>query len=153
MKRSLTLALTVGLLFGAMTATPARAHHGRAHDWMADKCRYGEIDPGRQSQREMALTISCAVRKWPVPGGVSMAMMVASHESGLNATAKNGSSGACGIYQHIQSYWPGRQNAADRPWFPIGESCTNGRANIIVSIKIAHVIGWEAHWCRWTTYC
>lgn len=151
MRRTILAAAVAACM--AVGVAPAAAHHGGQHEYMERRCRYGELDPGVQTQREMRATIECAVRRWPVPGGLSMALLVASHESGLQADAYNSSSGACGIYQHLIRYWPGRQDQADRPWMPIGESCKNGRANIIVSIRIAHRLGWESNWCRWASYC
>ena len=86
--------------------------------------------------------IRCAARRWGSPGGADKALDIARCESGFNTDAYN-PGGYAGVYQHAVRYWPER---------PIGEvpdrSIYNGRANIIVSIRMANSAdGWHIWGC------
>jgi hypothetical protein len=86
--------------------------------------------------------IRCAERRWPVPGGPSVALYVADRESNFEHDAYNAFSGASGVYQHLVRYWPGRAGAYGfRGW-----SAFNARANIIVTIRMVHRLG---SWSPW----
>lgn len=88
-------------------------------------------------------TIWCAVHKWSVEGGPRKAVLIARRESGLNPKAYNptGCSGyGCkGVFQQSMRYWDGR-------WRSWGKDTRNNafnmRANVIVSIRMAHIEGW-----------
>jgi hypothetical protein len=86
--------------------------------------------------------IACAARRWKVKGGPDKALSVAKCESHFRADAYN-SAGYLGIFQQARRYWPDR---ADRWGFP-DRSAFNGRANIIVSVRMAHASGWGAWGC------
>ena len=86
----------------------------------------------RDSKHEVKGLIRCAARHWGSPGGGNKALDVARCESGFQTDAYN-PSGYAGVYQHAVYYWPDR---ADRWGFP-DRSAFNGRANIIVSIRMA----------------
>jgi hypothetical protein len=95
-----------------------------------------------RSTRQVKLLIGCAARRWEVPGGPAKALDVARCESGYQPDAYN-PGGFAGVYQHPVRYWRLRAN---RYGFP-GRSVFNGRANIIVAIRLAH----SAHsWSDWS---
>jgi hypothetical protein len=111
--------------------------------WDRDKyCRYQSLERGNWTNREVRLTIECAVMHWPT--SLATALYVANRESNFRHTARNTSSGACGIYQHIPRYWYGRVfNFVDHhPRWRVKASCFNARTNILVSINMAHHHGW-----------
>ena len=99
--------------------------------------------------RRVQNLIRCAVRVWSVSGGVEKALAVADCESHFWPWATNGSSK--GVYQHIETYWIGRVRAYLRPgWFwqlrdddlSTWPGIFQARANVLVSIRMAHVGGW-----------
>ena len=97
----------------------------------------------KESRREVKRLIRCAARRWGSPGGADKALDVARCESGLSTDAFN-PGGYAGIYQHAIRYWPER---ADRWGFP-DRSIYNGRANVIVSIRMANAAdGWRIWGC------
>lgn len=142
MLRRILIGCTVAVITVAMFAPMAQAHRA---DWRWRHCRFESRDgqPG-YTIPEVKLTIRCAVERMPVSGGVSYAMYIAHRESGFHPYALNASSQACGIYQHIQSYWPGRESGFDRshPNFRLSDRCTDARINILTSIWMAHRGGW-----------
>jgi len=80
--------------------------------------------------------IHCAAHRWRVPGGSRKAISVARCESGFRPRAY--SAGNAGVFQQRTIYWPGRaRRFGFRGW-----SVYNGRANVIVSIRMAHATGW-----------
>jgi len=84
--------------------------------------------------------IKCAAARWDSSGGPARAVAVARCESDLRPHAFN-SRGYAGLFQQAIRYWPGR---ADR-WGQPDRSVFNGRANIIVSIRMAAAAGsWNA---------
>ena len=86
--------------------------------------------------------IRCAARRWNSPGTPMQAIRVARCESNLNPHAYD-SGGYAGLFQQASQYWPGR---ADR-WGQEGRSVFNARANVIVSIRMAHAFG---SWGAWS---
>jgi hypothetical protein len=101
-------------------------------------CRIDWRDGARQVRR----LIRCAARTWHVPGGPDKALAVARCESGYDPSAYN-PAGYLGVFQQARVYWPGR---ADRYGFD-GRSAFNGRANVVVSIRMAHSGGWDPWGC------
>lgn len=97
----------------------------------------------KESKREVKRLIRCAARRWGSPGGADKALDIARCESGFNTGAYN-PGGYAGVYQHAVRYWPER---ADRWGFP-DRSVYNGRANIIVSVRMARSAdGWHIWGC------
>ena len=93
-------------------------------------------------------TIWCATHQWPVPGGAPKAVRVARCESGLNPNAYYANNG--GVFQQNLTYWPGRQDGYQRatgPRWSVVESVYNARANVLVSIRMAHFGGWGPWSC------
>jgi hypothetical protein len=85
--------------------------------------------------------IKCAARRWDSPGTPERAIAVARCESNLRPEAYN-AGGYAGLFQQATRYWPGR---ADR-WGQPDRSVFNGRANIIVSVRMAAATG---SWSAW----
>lgn len=125
----LTLSLALGLTVSSWTGQ-AEAKN--------PECRFG------LGHRAMRQTIWCVSHKLRTSGAFRRtALYVADRESGFYAGATNSSSGACGIYQHLPSYWPGRYRAYSAPrWGSMGPSCYNGRTNVIVGLTMAKRGGW-----------
>jgi len=117
-------------------------------NWRMQQCRYRHLEDGwGWSYREVALTIGCAVKHWPVFGGVDKAMSVATCESGLNELAYN-SGGYAGVYQHAISAWPYRFTNLAPPWWRLRPSVFNARSNVVIAIRYAARYGWQAWSCQ-----
>ncbi len=135
-RRSLcSAALALALLLAAPAAPATAAARRSTVAWSL--CR---ID-WRDGTLEVKRLIRCATRKWRVPGGAPKALAVARCESGFDPGAYG--SGNAGVFQQAVPYWSGR---AKEYGFP-GWSVYNGRANVIVSIRMAHRSGWDAWTC------
>lgn len=94
----------------------------------------------REGTWHLKQLIKCAARRWDSPGAPDKAIAVARCESNLQPKAYN-PNGYAGLYQQATEYWPDR---ADR-WGQPDRSVFNGRANIIVSIRMAASLGaWSA---------
>jgi Transglycosylase-like domain len=130
------LAIT-GMIGLVLTGTPVRAQAARSRSG-GRICRIDWKDGRHQVKR----LIRCAARRWHVPGGPHKALSVARCESGYNPSAYN-PAGYLGVFQQARAYWPGR---ADRYDFD-GRSAFNGRANVIVSVRMAHAGGWGPWGC------
>jgi hypothetical protein len=133
-------------------AATQRRDSGINAEWRQAECRFGGIDRGGWTYREVRSTIECAVAKWPVPGGLDQAVSVATCESGLRAAAYNptgcNGSGCLGVFQQHASYWEGRQDfwgpvAWDKP---VAESGFDGRANVVVSVRMVRAQGGWSGW-------
>jgi hypothetical protein len=127
---AVALLLSTLITVPALLPSPALARESRIrrsfcpHEW-------------RDGRREIKRLIRCSVRRWHVPGGAHKAIVVARRESRLRPRAYN-PAGYKGLYQQSVRYWPRRARHYGFPdW-----SAFNGRANIIVSIRMAHRGGW-----------
>jgi hypothetical protein len=89
--------------------------------------------------------IKCAASRWDSPGTPDQAVAVADCESNLNPRAYS-SSGYAGLFQQSTRYW---QVRADQ-WGQDDRSVFDGRANIIVSIRMAHASGSWSPWAGCT---
>lgn len=138
--RGASLLLGLTLVFVAAPIGPARsaaAHSGVFHGHAQRVCA---ID-WRDGPAEVERLIRCAARTWTVPGGPDYAVMVARCESRLDPRTVY--YGHHGVFQHMIEYWPARATAYGFDgWSPL-----NGRANIIVSIRMVHVGGWGPWSC------
>jgi hypothetical protein len=121
------------------------AHAG----WRAHECRYGGADGF--SAVEVEQTIYCAARHWPVPGGASYALFVASCESGSDLVDAYVGDGYAGPFQQAVAYWHGRRRSYDDAVGPALDVARAGarrpRANVLVSIRMAHRLGWSPWSC------
>lgn len=138
MKRILTLAVTIFTAALLIGVTPAHATKRPLHH----ACRF-QLSDNREgwTPLEVKRTIRCAVRRWPVPGGLSRAFYIANRESRFHQYAYN-PSGCAGVYQWARGTW-----ANVLPSFPplyrvLGHSVFNARSNVMYAIKHAHTRGW-----------
>ena len=123
----------VSLALGLTLVLPTAAH---ATTWRDNECRYQRLDGHMGwSTWEVKKTIRCATQKFSVD--TSTALYIADRESHFRASATNSYSGACGIFQNIPSYWPGRLRnfATNRPKFKVlAGSCYDARSNVLASV-------------------
>ena len=133
MRRALVAALASASLVAPASTAAAR----EAQTVPVRLCNY-DWQAGTWQIKQL---IRCAAHRWDSPGTPRQAISVARCESHLNPRADN-SSGYAGLFQQSTWYWPGR---ADR-WGQDDRSVFNGRANIIVSIRMAHALG---SWSPW----
>ena len=85
--------------------------------------------------------IKCAAGHWNSPGTPLKAIQVAHCESELEPKAYN-PNGYAGLFQQATRYWPDR---ADH-WGQPDRSVFNGRANVIVSIRMAASMNSWSDW-------
>lgn len=141
MKRAVVIGLLIAAAFGQASQASERFDR-------SDECRYATSDGRRGwSTEDVRRTIVCAVGKWSVPGGVQRAISVASCESGSDLLDRS-TDGYAGTFQQAVRYWPGRRatfnpDAWDKA---LHRSVFNPRANVVVSIRMAHGVGWERDW-------
>jgi hypothetical protein len=90
----------------------------------------------RDGRQEVMALIRCAARHFDV--SVSTALYVADRESNFQPRAFNSGSCAQGLFQHLCRYWPDR--ASDYGYR--GWSAFNGRANVMVTMKMVRRYGW-----------
>jgi hypothetical protein len=136
-RRGIAVLVLSSILLGLplLSGVPAGAHP-------KSEIRSGFCDFRWQSGRhQVKRLIKCAAHRWRVAGGPRKALSVARCESGFRPRAY--SAGNAGVFQQRVVYWPGR---AKRYGFR-GWSVYNGRANVIVSIRMAHATGWGAWSC------
>jgi len=96
----------------------------------------------QKSTYQLKRLIRCAARRWDVSGGGRKALSVARCESGFDPDAYN-PGGYAGVYQQATRYWPTRA----RTYGFRDYSVYNGRANVIVSVRMAHRGGWGPWSC------
>lgn len=139
-RRVLAAALTIAGLFASVPATAhATTAEPSARTISERICDYD----WRASRREVKRLIGCAARHWDSPGGANKALDVARCESRFQTDAYN-PSGYAGVYQQAVHYWPDRANK----WGFPDRSVYNGRANIIVSVRMANSAdGWSIWSC------
>jgi hypothetical protein len=82
------------------------------------------------------------VEKYFRPDDVPWAMRVMACESGGNPYAKNPTSSASGLFQHLARLWDGRSSAAG--WG--GADIFDGEANIAVAAWLVYEGGGKGHW-------
>jgi hypothetical protein len=86
--------------------------------------------------------IRCAVARWSVPGGEDVALCIAKRESRLLPWAESGDGLNKGLFQLHVRYWGDNYDAYARPVWQLPKRILSGRTNTIVSIRMAHSIGW-----------
>lgn len=164
---------TIAAIIVAVLASPATADLGRSLDalsdtisqaehlvdastWREQTCRFSHGDGF--STWEVRRTIDCAVDVWSVPGGLSAAVSVAQCESGADLLDRS-RDGHSGTYQQATRYWGERRSGYNRAvgsaldvmgprWDgSFDTSVFNARANVLVSIRMAHFGGWDGWGC------
>lgn len=158
MKRVLTLLLTASLLTGlpmtahaATDASPkADRWHGQCSGWWMGEYLTPAIwaqDPERgQKMVERLVICEFAIN---APGQSAYALAIADRESSFYPWSLNGSSGCAGVFQMMQSYWPGRAETYLPRWeyADPSPSVFDPRANIEVAAKM---VGPEGNWGPWS---
>lgn len=150
MKRAVTrAALAAAILAGLAGGLPSRQAEARPSQSRPGsieretECRYGTSD-GRAgySTLDVRRVIRCAVSKWSVPGGYEQAVDVASCESGSDLF-DHSTDGYAGTFQQSTRYWSGRRAQYNPPAWdkPLQRPVWNPRANVVVSIRMAHADG------------
>jgi hypothetical protein len=133
-RRRAVLAATLAL--SVFLATPAGVASASTRV-KASVCDYR----WRVGHRQVKRLIRCAAHRWRVPGGPRKALSVARCESGFDPGAYG--NGNAGVFQQNLAYWPARARAFGFP----GWSAFNGRASVIVSVRMAHRGGWGPWSC------
>lgn len=96
--------------------------------------------------RPIKRMLACAVKLWPVPGGIDKAISVVDCESKFDPFAVNESGRHIGLFQHDRRYWLARW----RRWgldLGVPQNPTNAWSSIIVSVRIINRYGWGAWSC------
>jgi len=142
-KRTLALLVTSILLL--------LPNHAAANEsWRWEQCRFKNLESGGDgwTTREIAKTVRCAARRWTVDGGVTKALDVGRCESGLDAD-EYGNPPYIGVYQFAPSTFEGAADrfAAFRHRWGIPDNPWNGRANVVLAIRVAHAGGWGPWSC------
>ena len=125
-------ALALGLL---LAAPAAMAHHAPGP---CDFHRASD-ESVRQFSRDQ---VRCAAGRWDVPGGAAVALCIARRESGLIPWAESADGMNKGLFQQHVRYWDANYDTYTRPVWRLRSTIINGRTNAIVSIRMAHSIGW-----------
>lgn len=132
-RRALGAALFTTAFLAGLPATSASASNEIPRrvcnqDWRA----------GRWQLRQL---IKCAARRWDAPGTPRKAVAVARCESHLRPRAYN-PNGYAGVFQQATRYWARRADVFGQP----DRSVFNGRANILVSVRMASAAN---SWSAW----
>jgi hypothetical protein len=141
-RRSFAAAL---MFFLIITATPAlmAADASTSTDTASRKVAREVCDyDWKRSTYQLKRLIRCAARRWRVHGGPDKAVSVARCESRFNPNAYN-PGGYAGVFQQATRYWRSRATTYGFR----DSSVYNGRANIVVSVRMAHRSGWGAWSC------
>lgn len=144
------LSLVVPADAGTSTPTKAKPYTETAHGkyvgpHLVPSCRFRYYDGDVAfSQDEVRMTIECAVRRWPVLGGIELAKCIARRESGFNWDAANPRSSASGVYQFLDGTWTSTRSrlsdvvAAQE----LEADKLNARSSVLLAIRSAHGAGW-----------
>jgi len=130
-------AATAALIATAFVTTAPAVAANAAAEVPSRICDYD----WREGTWHIRQLIKCAARHWDAPGAPDQAVDVARCESRLRPRAYN-SGGYAGLFQQATRYWPGR---ADH-WGQPDRSVYNGRANVIVSIRMAAAANSWSDW-------
>ena len=136
-RHSLRRALVAALMGASLLAAAPASSAGEAQEVPLSVCDH-DWQEGPWHVRPL---IRCAASRWGSPGGSAKAVEVAYCESELRPGAFN-PNGYAGLFQQATQHWPGRADAYGMP----DRSVFNGRANIIVSVRMARSLG---SWSAW----
>jgi hypothetical protein len=142
----------LGVMLGQMQATLAGAEALMSNEttnklrWRRTECRFQSLQRGTWTDREERATTRCAVAKW-LPGELSKVFQVMACESGMNRLARNGI--YVGLFQHIQSAFPGRVRSFEPPTWDseLSTKWENSRSQIVMSVRMARAVGWGPWTC------
>ena len=136
---ALSIAVALSIAPALLPQTPALATNVSGVSTVPDRvCDYH----WKRGPWQLKQLIRCSARRWHVAGGPDKAVAVAKCESHFNPKAYN-PGGYAGVFQQAVHYWPGRSKTFGfKHW-----SVFNGRANIMVSVRMAHRFGWGGWGC------
>lgn len=132
-RATIAVTLAAGVVF--TLAPAASADHGLG------PCDFHR-EEGEAVREHSRAQIRCAVGRWTVPGGETVALCIAKRESGLLPWAESGDGLNKGMFQQHVDYWDGNYDAYAQPVWELSRRILSGRTNTIVSIRMAHDIGW-----------
>ena len=134
--------LTLGLALSIALTLQGAPAHAQDRQSLDQSCRF-QHDDGRAgwSTDEVQRTIRCAVRRWPVPGGVDYALYIANRESGFHQYAYN-PSGCSGVYQWAGGTWASVLDDFPTLYRVLSHSVWNARSNVMYAVKYAHNRSW-----------
>jgi hypothetical protein len=135
LRRAIVATLILTAIFSSAPLTGAHALVTEENAYTYTSDRICDI-PWRDGPKQVKRLIRCASTHWGVSGRKALA--IAYRESHYNPRAYNSGSCAKGIFQHLCRYWPGRAVTFGFK----GHSAFDGRANIIVTIKMVKRHGW-----------
>jgi hypothetical protein len=139
MKKLLALCLSIATLCISQPMTAISASYELPLD---RACRFQFYDGHEDwSPDEVKRTITCAVRRWPVPGGRTKALAIAWRESRFQQYATN-PSGCRGIYQWLDSTWAWVLPRFHKLYQFLSHNVYNARSNVMYAIRYAHQYGW-----------
>ena len=131
MRKPLTLALAVGLFLGTMTAA-AQAYENGYSNWAKQECRLSRN--GDWSNSEVRDLIRCAAIRVDNVKDIDAAIAIAGRESGFQEHAENPYSSAAGLFQWLDSSWPGARFPALMNRYDYPNSRYHPRAAAFVSL-------------------
>lgn len=99
-------------------------------------------EEGQTVRQHSRAQIRCAVDRWVVPGGAAVALCIAKRESGLLPWAESSNGLNKGLFQQHVDYWDANYDAYAQPAWQLPRRILSGRTNTIVSIRMAHAVGW-----------
>lgn len=142
MRRLPTLILSTAICLSTIWSTPSPPANARAFGKLDRACRLQLLD-GHEgwSVKEVKLTISCAVHRWPVPGGLDKALDIAYRESRFHQFAESYTH-CRGIYQWAPSTWTSVLHDFPPLYAVLGHNVYNARSNVLYAIKYAHNRSW-----------
>jgi hypothetical protein len=116
-----------------MTA-PAHAYEGKYSKWAKQECRFARN--GVWNNSEVRDLIRCAAIRVDNSKDIDAALAIADRESGFNEHAENSSSSAGGLFQWLDSSWPGDRFPALSNNYKLPNSRFHPRAAAFVSLMV-----------------
>jgi hypothetical protein len=150
MRKPLTLALAVGLFLGTMTAT-ASAYENSYSKWAKQECRFSRN--GSWSDSEVRDLIRCAAIRVENTKDTDAALAIAERESRFDESAENSTSSAAGVFQWLESSWPGARFPALMNRFQYPNTRYSPRAAAFVSLTVMKRYGCGAWSYSGTVLC
>lgn len=136
-KAFITLVAVLGLatvLTAALPVTSATAYEGNYSRWAKQECRFARN--GLWSNSEIRDLIRCATIRVGNPYDTDAALAIAQRESGFNENAQNPSSSAGGLFQWLDSSWPGDRFPALTNKYGLPNDRFNPRSAALVSALV-----------------
>jgi hypothetical protein len=136
--RTRTALVAAATVVGAVVlaaAPAASAHHATG------PCGFHR-EEGRSVRAHARDQIRCAVDRWMVPGGKKTALCIAHRESDLLPWAESRDGLNKGLFQQHVRYWGANYDAYTWHGWELPRRILSGRTNAVVSIRMAHEIGW-----------